>query len=316
MRISVIIPVYNAERFLEASVRSALDQPEVDEVVLVEDGSPDNSLDICRSLAERHDRVTLVRHPGGENRGAGASRNLGVRAASNEIVAFLDADDFYLPGRFRETCRVLAADDAADGVYEAVGHHYENECAKDCAENKPRLTTMTRRVAPENLFEAQAPVGNDGYCQTSGWTLRKRALDKSGYFDEHLRLHQDTALFVKLAATARLMPGQLDAPIAMRRVHSANRITAPRSDEQKLQDRLLMWQALASWAPGRVSRRRQFMLFRKWLYCYMDGPSPRIAHPIWRKPFGLHRMLYFLLVRVLPLPTCYPIRYRNLHNEC
>src|SRR5690606_1248107 len=98
--ISVIIPVYNAAAFVEQAVQSALTQPEVSEVILVEDGSEDKSLPICEKLASQNDIITLLRHPGGVNKGAGASRNLGIQHTKNEWIAFLDADDYYLENRF------------------------------------------------------------------------------------------------------------------------------------------------------------------------------------------------------------------------
>ncbi|PIY03241.1 MAG: glycosyltransferase family 2 protein, partial [Bacteroidetes bacterium CG_4_10_14_3_um_filter_31_20] len=74
-------------------------QPETSEVILIEDGSPDNGLDVCTSLAKKYSKVRLYRHENGENKGASASRNLGIRKANYPYVAFLDADDFYLPNR-------------------------------------------------------------------------------------------------------------------------------------------------------------------------------------------------------------------------
>ena len=78
MKISVIIPVYNAEKYVSQAVESALQFNEVYEVVLIEDKSPDNALEVCRELAEKYDRVKLYQHPDKGNHGAGASRNLGI----------------------------------------------------------------------------------------------------------------------------------------------------------------------------------------------------------------------------------------------
>src|SRR5690348_1774976 len=90
--VAVVIPVYNAADYIAKAVESALLQPEVSEVVLVEDRSPDNSLQICQELVGQNAKVKLFRHPNGENRGAAASRNLGVRMSSAPYIAFLDAD--------------------------------------------------------------------------------------------------------------------------------------------------------------------------------------------------------------------------------
>ena len=75
MKISVITPVYNAEKYITQAVESALQFPEVWEIILVEDQSPDNALEVCKTLAEKYDRVKLFQHPDKGNHGAGASRN-------------------------------------------------------------------------------------------------------------------------------------------------------------------------------------------------------------------------------------------------
>lgn len=99
-KVSVIIPIFNVGHFLNKAVKSALAQPEVDEVILIEDGSKDDSLKVCQNLKAQYNNIVLLRHPKGENKGVGHSRNLGIVTAKNEFIAFLDADDWYLPDRF------------------------------------------------------------------------------------------------------------------------------------------------------------------------------------------------------------------------
>ena len=117
MGVSVIIPVYNDGRHVAAAVSSALRQPEVAEILLVEDGSEDGSLAICKQLAEADRRTSCLRHPQGDNRGCAESRNLGIRSATGEFIAFLDADDHYLDGRFTTAVEILTNDPSLDGIY-------------------------------------------------------------------------------------------------------------------------------------------------------------------------------------------------------
>lgn len=63
MKISVIIPVYNAEKYIEKAVESALQFDEVFEVLLIEDQSPDNALAVCKRLADQYERIKLFQHP-------------------------------------------------------------------------------------------------------------------------------------------------------------------------------------------------------------------------------------------------------------
>ena len=182
MNISVIIPVYNAERYVRQAVESALAQPQTAEVLMIEDGSPDGALAVCEALAAEHpNRVRLLRHPGGENRGAGASRNLGLRQACEDVIAFLDADDFMLPDRFAKTVPLLEAEPSVDGVYEAVGTHFESaELRESGIYRGYELTTIPDPPPPEELFQYLL-TGGRHFC-TDGIVFRRSLLERTGMF--------------------------------------------------------------------------------------------------------------------------------------
>lgn len=100
-KVSAIVPVYNAKTTLLRAVNSLLIQLEINEIILIEDGSSDGSLEFCRQLASNHDIIKLFTHPGGKNKGAPASRNLGLKNITNTWVQFMDADDELLPGKIK-----------------------------------------------------------------------------------------------------------------------------------------------------------------------------------------------------------------------
>lgn len=250
MKVSVITPVYNAAEFVTRAVESALAQHEVAEVLLIEDGSPDNSLAVCQELAAKYDKVRLLRHPNGENRGAGASRNLGMQNANCEYIAFLDADDYYLPGRFTRAMEVFESDLSCEGVYEAIGMHVDDDAAyerwKKSGKSEITLHTVNTYIKPENLADALM-TNQYGSFSIDGLTIRKGVLRKSGLMNETLKLHQDTDFIIRTAITALLLPGNCDQPVAMWRVHNENRSSSPRQEVQKLEDRLAMWEHLYLW---------------------------------------------------------------------
>ncbi len=94
-KISVIIPVYKCEQYIEACVDSILNQTYQDfEIVLVDDGSPDNCGKICDELAEKYNKITVLHQ---ENQGQAAARNNGVKIARGEWLCFVDCDDFVHP---------------------------------------------------------------------------------------------------------------------------------------------------------------------------------------------------------------------------
>ena len=111
MRVSVIIPCYNAERYLEACLASVLAQTMKDfEVLVINDGSGDGSLSIARRAAERDARVRVFHQ---ENRGVCAARNKGLEEARGEFVTFVDADDLLEPIALE---RMLGESEGADMV--------------------------------------------------------------------------------------------------------------------------------------------------------------------------------------------------------
>ena len=96
--ISVIIPVYNAEKYLGKCIDSVLAQSGCSaEIVLINDGSKDRSLDICREYASRHECIRLIDQPNG---GVSAARNAGIEGATGEWITFLDADDWLTSDAF------------------------------------------------------------------------------------------------------------------------------------------------------------------------------------------------------------------------
>ena len=91
MKVSIIIPIYNAEDHLEKCIGSAVNQTYGDlEIILVNNGSTDGSVKICRSFAEKDPRIVLINQ---ENTGVSAARNAGLDASTGDLITFIDSDD-------------------------------------------------------------------------------------------------------------------------------------------------------------------------------------------------------------------------------
>ena len=114
IKVSVIIPVYQVEAYLERAVDSALAQTlEEKEIILVDDGSPDGSPEICDRYARQYPQLIRVIHK--ENEGLGLARNAGAQAARGEYLAFLDSDDTVEPQMYQEMY-----EKAREGDYDIV----------------------------------------------------------------------------------------------------------------------------------------------------------------------------------------------------
>lgn len=228
--LSVVMPVYNAERFLRRSIDSVINQPEVTELILAEDGSTDQSLAICDEYASRYAWIRVVRHPGDENRGAGKTRNLGIENASGDHIAFLDADDYYLPGRFRAHKAALMNDPEIDGVYGCQNLDFENGDLKQkrLDQGLPLHIRVYHSVTPENLFLMMNPIGRQGHFHSNTLTVKRSILDEVGLFSD-LEISEDVEMWLKLAYGGRLVGLESNRAIATKKVHADNRMHSART---------------------------------------------------------------------------------------
>lgn len=123
--ISVIIPMYNAEKYVEKCIQSLLNQTYQDlEIIIVNDGSKDRSQEICEKYASQDKRITLINT---ENRGAGSARNTGIETAKGEYISFIDSDDYVCPDYYERLLNMLQKTNAdiAIGRYERISEHDE-----------------------------------------------------------------------------------------------------------------------------------------------------------------------------------------------
>src|SRR5918994_2674717 len=148
-RISVVVPIYNVEPFLDECLRSIAGQTHADlEVVMVDDGSTDGSAAIARRFAERDERFRLISQA---NAGLGAARNAGVEAASGEHLAFVDSDDV-LPADAYERLLTSLERTGSDFATGNVLRLSSLGCAQAAfvaqVFARPRPRTHVRRFAP------------------------------------------------------------------------------------------------------------------------------------------------------------------------
>ena len=154
MNISVIIPAFNVEKYLEKAVKSVVDFPEVRELIIIDDGSHDSTLNLCLKLKEENPKIKIFQHPERKNKGVSASRNLGINMATGDFIAFLDADDFYLPNRFEAEKIIFHEKPIVDGIYGAISAHFITQLGKKrFSQAKMReLTTISGSPPPEELL--------------------------------------------------------------------------------------------------------------------------------------------------------------------
>jgi len=215
--VSVITPVYNAEQFVRAAVESAVHLEEVGEIILIEDGSPDNALAICQELETEYSKVTLLQHPNGANRGAGASRNLGIKKSKLPYIAFLDADDLYKENRFEYDKAIFIQNINVDGVF----HNSETLMGHKSYFDMQAIEFLTKTNCDSLLWHF---FKGDFRVSTNSITLKKSLIVKTGYFNESLKLHQDTHLWLKVFQLGKIFPGSIKDSVSLTREHEQRRI--------------------------------------------------------------------------------------------
>lgn len=195
--ISVIIAVRNSERFLSAALESvfAQDYHQID-VIVVDDGSTDRTAEIARGYPE-------LRYIHQTNQGPGAARNTGITAARGEFIAFLDADDIWLPNK-------LSAQ---------VGHLLQH----------PQVGYVITRmhVILETGTEWPANLNREHYMQDpscflpSALLVRAAVFDQIGVFDVRYRIAEDSDWFLR-AQDAGVPMAIVPQVLVHRRIHSSN----------------------------------------------------------------------------------------------
>ena len=246
-RVSVIIPVYNGERYIKEAIESANGLEEVGEVIVIDDGSLDTTYSIIQKLKNNLQKVKLLTHSDRKNHGRSASRNLGIKEALCEYISFLDADDKYLPNRFHTDKKLFISDSSIEGVYGATIAEFESKKAEELFRRRftNDLSTLKKPIEPHQLLQTLL-FGNVGHFTTDAITVKKTIFRKSGFFDEKLYLGEDTHLWYRMAATSKLVAGSIIEPIAQRRVHENNSI---HTEKKVLETQFFqMYTSLFKWA--------------------------------------------------------------------
>jgi len=199
--VSAIVIFFNAERFFDEAIQSVFDQRYRNwELLLVDDGSRDASTDFAVDLGRRFPgKVRYLEHAAHANRGMSASRNLGIQHARGQYIAFLDADDVWLPDKLSEQVRILEAHPQAGMTY---GRALIWSSWSDSAERADYMVPLGVQeeslIAPPDLLpnllrnKVQTPM-------TSNAMLRSSVIQRVGGFEEEFTaIYEDQVFFSKV----------------------------------------------------------------------------------------------------------------------
>jgi glycosyltransferase involved in cell wall biosynthesis len=189
--VSVVIPAYNYARFVSVAIESVLAQTyPVTEVIVVDDGSTDNTREVVAAY------LPHVRYLHQANAGLPAARNAGIRAASHPFVAFLDADDKWMPD-------MLAKNMTA---FESLPDEFALVACRDIFVGAPGAPLNNKMIAPADAREITV---RDLLLMTrfspSAVVAKRAVFEECGYFDPALRSSEDRDMWIRIATRRRLM---------------------------------------------------------------------------------------------------------------
>ncbi|MFN8024904.1 MAG: glycosyltransferase family A protein [Acidimicrobiia bacterium] len=214
--VSVVIPAYDSDRYLPQAIRSVLAQDHVPlEILVVDDGSTDDTVMVARRFGSL---VTVIRC---EHRGIAATRNAGIAAARGEVVAFLDADDVWLPDKLARQVALLVADPDLELVFGGVEQFVSPELVGQIPE--------------------QPALGDDAGRIPSTFVTRASTLARVGTMDESVTFG-DFIDWYDRAIAAGCQVAHVDDVVARRRIHDANagrRFRSERADYARTMKQIL-----------------------------------------------------------------------------
>ena len=283
LRVSVVIPAYNAELYIRRTLRSVLTQTRcADEIIVVDDGSTDRTGQIVKTCFPE---VQLIRQ---ENSGASAARNAGIQAARHEWIAFLDGDDEWLPHHLEAQMGLLQRNRQ---LMWSTGNFFYCYCFR--RERRDHIRDERVQVA-ENLLDNREYMNSffEAYAAgcagcTDVMVVRKEALLQAGLFDTGLKRHNDDDMWFRLACHWPQI-GYCAEPHAIYHTHVPESITKSFDGPQSLSaflSRLLEY-------TGRTGRSTEFApcaarILQYWFNKYLHNESIRQIRPLLNKFSGL-----------------------------
>ncbi len=203
--VSVIIPAYNAESFIKETIESALNQTYKNiEVIVVDDGSTDNTEKIVKSIDDK--RIKYIKQ---NNRGVSAARNKGIEVSKGEFIALLDHDDIWLPRKLEKQLPLFSDPQVGLVFSDTIFFKDGRDLYSIYSKYKPPQGWVFRELLKRNFISCETVV------------IRKKALESlDEWFPEDMEMSEEYDLFLRLAYKWKF--DYVDEPLAKWRIHERN----------------------------------------------------------------------------------------------
>lgn len=220
MKISAVIPAYNSAKFIEDAVRSVQAQTvPVDEIIIIDDGSTDNTAEIVAGLPGN-----IIFHKQ-TNQGPSAARNKGIELASGDWIALIDADDQWTPNKTSSQLRALKENPSLHFIFGDESEvDPDGNVLTQSSLGKHNLLDSLKNISGHPIPNALAALVNKNFVPTSSAFFRRDTAMKAGLFNTEIRFGEDLELWAKFAANYPI--ACVTDALILRRKHSESATTA------------------------------------------------------------------------------------------
>lgn len=295
MILSIIIPAYNAERYVDRCMSSIFHNApneESFEVIVVNDGSMDRTAELMNKYCTKHSNVILINK---ENEGVSVARNVGIESAKGEYVLFLDVDDELINGSLKKVCDYLTTHEAMDML---VTLQSRFNGTSECIENKPPLQEHKRYSGVEAYREAYIRTNAGG-----GICRRKYLKDNNLTFPAGVKNAEDTIFFGHLQVYAKSI---VYYSLPLYRIIEAEDSASRSSDYTKLgRSHLHTMRAVAEVKKSLNGSREQRAIFDSVVYQLL---SNTIAYFV-----NSNDLNYKLLKQGIDIESLFPLDIHNMY---
>ncbi|MBD2200062.1 MULTISPECIES: glycosyltransferase family 2 protein [Calothrix] len=216
-KISVIVPVYQVEAYIADTISSVLAQTYSDfELLLIDDGSPDKSIDICRQFTDS--RIKIISQ---QNRGLAGARNTGIRHAQGEYLAFLDSDDLWTPEKLEK--HLIHLENSPSVGVSFSRSAFINETGEFMNEYQmPRLKDITpfHLLQGNHVGNGSAPVVRRKVFEEIKFTANLHGTVEDFYFDEAFKRAEDIECWLRVAIQTNWQIEGIPEALTLYRVNS------------------------------------------------------------------------------------------------
>ena len=198
--VSVIIPVYNTEKYIEKCLNSVINQTYTNlEIIVINDASTDSTLDIVNKFAHRDARIKIINHT--VNKGNGIGRNTGIKTATGEYISFVDSDDYIEKDTIEKMLKAILQSNVDLAALGYMEHHENKPIRKKKSVDDPciKLPKITGEESKEEIFKLFLLQFN-GIC-FQPWThfmKRELLINNNIFFDESGMYYEDMIFSTKL----------------------------------------------------------------------------------------------------------------------